>query len=104
MQRSVSLLEAGWLRSNNIESPYRELGALSRVHGQTSRSRNGAAELAAKIVDNGPKTSLLKKFGLEGPSNAHAVAAAVDGEKVTFFDPKFGLSGEFSIVNLEANH
>lgn len=124
----------GWLRSNNIESPYRELGALSRVYGQTSRGRNGAAELAAKIVDNGPKTSLLKKIGLEGPSNAHAVAAAVDGEKVTFFDPnfgefsfpskddftswfvqdfwhksgydlpKFGLSGEFSIVNLEANH
>ncbi|EKO3831773.1 YopT-type cysteine protease domain-containing protein [Vibrio harveyi] len=124
----------GWLRSNNIESPYRELGSLSRVSGQTSRGKNGAAELAAKIVDNGPKTSLFKKIGLEGPSNAHAVAAAVDGDNVTFFDPnfgefsfsskedftnwftqdfwhksgydlpKFGLSGEFSIVNLEANH
>lgn len=53
-------------------------------------SKNDVSSLVKAILDTGDDTAGVKKISINLEGGSHTVSAAVDGSKVTFFDPNFG--------------
>ncbi|MDO5055236.1 MAG: YopT-type cysteine protease domain-containing protein [Pasteurella oralis] len=84
-------LTDSWLQEQGVVPKEKRSGNLSRrdeVAGTVSK--NDVSALTKAILDTGNETSGVKKISINLEGGSHTVSAAIQGQKVVFFDPNFG--------------
>ncbi|NYB14482.1 YopT-type cysteine protease domain-containing protein [Pasteurella multocida subsp. multocida] len=84
-------LTDSWLQEQGVVPKEKKVGSTSRrdeVAGTVSKSDISA--LTKAILDTGSDISGVKKISINLEGGSHTVSAAVQGQKVVFFDPNFG--------------
>ncbi|GJJ80245.1 hypothetical protein PcPA57_09650 [Pasteurella canis] len=84
-------LTDSWLQEQGVVPKEKKFGNLSRrdeVAGTVSKKDVSA--LSKAILDTGNETSAVKKISINLEGGSHTVSAAIQGQKVVFFDPNFG--------------
>ncbi|HDR1877388.1 TPA: YopT-type cysteine protease domain-containing protein [Pasteurella multocida] len=84
-------LTDSWLQEQGVVPKEKKVGSASRrdeVAGTVSKSDISA--LTKAILDTGSDISGVKKISINLEGGSHTVSAAVQGQKVVFFDPNFG--------------
>ncbi|WP_224046036.1 YopT-type cysteine protease domain-containing protein [Pasteurella canis] len=84
-------LTDSWLQEQGVVPKEKKFGNLSRrdeVAGTVSKTDVSA--LSKAILDTGNETSAVKKISINLEGGSHTVSAAIQGQKVVFFDPNFG--------------
>ncbi|WP_424411398.1 YopT-type cysteine protease domain-containing protein [Pasteurella sp. PK-2025] len=84
-------LTDSWLQEQGVVPKEKKVGNASRrdeVAGTVSKTDISA--LTKAILDTGSDNSGVKKISINLEGGSHTVSAAVQGEKVVFFDPNFG--------------
>ncbi|WP_075291725.1 YopT-type cysteine protease domain-containing protein [Histophilus somni] len=84
-------LTDSWLQEQGVVPKEKKVADFVRrdeVSGTVSK--NDVSSLVKAILDTGDDTAGVKKISINLEGGSHTVSAAVDGSKVTFFDPNFG--------------
>ncbi|WP_249967711.1 YopT-type cysteine protease domain-containing protein [Histophilus somni] len=84
-------LTDSWLQEQGVVPKEKKVADFVRrdeVSGTVSK--NDVSSLVKAILDTGDDKAGVKKISINLEGGSHTVSAAVDGSKVTFFDPNFG--------------
>ncbi|SNV55429.1 YopT-type cysteine protease domain-containing protein [Pasteurella dagmatis] len=84
-------LTDSWLQEQGVVPKEKKVGSSSRrdeVAGTVSKTDISA--LTKAILDTGSDSSGVKKISINLEGGSHTVSAAIQGQKVVFFDPNFG--------------
>ncbi|WP_249962597.1 YopT-type cysteine protease domain-containing protein [Histophilus somni] len=84
-------LTDSWLQEQGVVPKEKKVADFVRrdeVSGTVSK--NDVSSLVKAILDTGDDTAGVKKISINLEGGSHTVSVAVDGSKVTFFDPNFG--------------